>query len=193
MSEVIYGFEKSQEYSNKVSLLPLWKEVYDGAFPGIERMEITPNGSVANRSGIDRILHMGDGTTITIDEKARKKNEKTGKVYDDIALEFISDEENDKPGWVVKPLKCDYIAYAILPLGICYVLPVIPLQQAWLKHGGDWRDNYFVFSVVSKDGRRTWRSLNCAVPAKVVLRAVAGHYALTFTPPAEIHDANGEA
>ncbi len=87
------------------------------------------------RNGIDRSIVLQNGKTIWIDEKARGKNKITGKVYTDIALEFLSDEAQKTPGWVCKPLLCDYINYAIIPLGRAYLLPVQQLQTAWNRYG----------------------------------------------------------
>jgi len=43
---------------------------------------------------------------------------------------------------VQKPLACDFIAYAYAPSGVCYLLPVVPLQRAWRQHGRQWIKEY---------------------------------------------------
>lgn len=72
-----------------------------------------------------------------------------------------------------KPLLADYIAYAIAPLGLCYLLPVIQLQSVWKQHGEQWlceaedQDNRSRWIIVAENecdrtGRR-WTTLSVAV------------------------------
>jgi hypothetical protein len=37
---------------------------------------------------------------------------------------------------------CDFIADAYAPSGVCYLLPVSPLQRAWRQHGREWIEHY---------------------------------------------------
>lgn len=46
------------------------------------------------------------------------------------------------PGWVQKPLACDFVAYAFAPNRRCYLLPVVPLQRAWRDNGESWTQVY---------------------------------------------------
>ena len=59
-------------------------------------------------------------TDLYRDEKVRAED------WPDILLEQWSDEDRRAPGWVQKPLACDYIAYSFAPSGVCYLLPVMP-------------------------------------------------------------------
>ena len=67
--------------------------------------------------------------TYTVDEKVRTND------WPDVLLERWSDEARRIPGWVEKPLACDFIAYAFAPAGTCLLLPVAALQRAWRQHG----------------------------------------------------------
>ena len=64
------------------------------------------------------------------------------------------------PGWACKPLRADYIAYAIAPLGMCYLLPVIQLQQAWRRKGELWKASCFIVRAPN----RGYTTLSAAVP-----------------------------
>lgn len=132
-----HDFKECLAQSHAAADLPIWKEIYDKAFPGgimVDHRKDSPQ----QRAGIDRSITMPNSKQFLIDEKIRGRNKKTGRVYEDIALEFWSNYEKRVPGWVCKPLLADYIAYAIGPLGKCYLLPVLQLQQTWAKHGEDW-------------------------------------------------------
>jgi hypothetical protein len=72
----------------------------------------------------------------TVDEKVRTAD------WADILLEQWSDERRRSPGWVQKPLACDFIAYAFAPSRRCYLLPVAPLQRAWRQNGREWIGSY---------------------------------------------------
>jgi hypothetical protein len=61
-----------------------------------------------------------------------------GQHWPDILLEQWSDEARRVPGWVQKPLACDFIAYAFAPSRRCYLLPVALLQRAWRLNGREW-------------------------------------------------------
>lgn len=90
----------------------------------------------AQRGGIDRVITLACGRTYTVDEKMRSED------WNDILLDQWSDEDRRVPGGVQKPLACDFIAYAYAPSGVCYLLPVVPLQRAWRPHGPHWISEY---------------------------------------------------
>lgn len=96
----------------------------------------SPTGGWAQRGGVDRVLTLSCGRTFTVDEKVRAED------WPDVLLEQGSDEARRVPGWVQKPLACDFIAYAFAPSGDCYLLPVVPLQRAWRMRGREWIRQY---------------------------------------------------
>ena len=124
------------------------------------------------RAGIDRSIILACGKQIMIDEKVRYGN------YNDILLEYVSNDRTKAKGWVCKPLAADYIAYAILPLGKCYLLPVIPLQNAWRKYGEKWKKEYFN-PVARNEGYKTY---SVAVPVGILFKAVSECLTIDFTP-----------
>lgn len=70
--------------------------------------------------GIDRSVILENSKQILIDEKARFPS-KNGFSYPDILLEHISNDQTNAPGWTCKPLRADYICYAITGLGQAYL------------------------------------------------------------------------
>lgn len=134
-----HDFKDCLSFSHSFEEHPVWSAVYAKAFPGMVDFVSYRRDGFWQREGIDRGIILQNTKQIFVDEKVRGRNKKTGKVYSDIALEYLSDEGRNKPGWVCKPLRADYIAYLIAPLGICHLLPVVQLQSAWEKHGEKWK------------------------------------------------------
>lgn len=154
--------------SHTASDSPIWDKFYNAFFPTMQGMHDHKQDGNHQRLGIDRTIVLENGKTIWVDEKVRKVNSITGKIYDDIALEEWSDEVHKKPGWVIKPLLSDYIAYAILPLGKCYLLPVIQLQQAWLINSSEWKTLYPEIRAVN-DGYCT---VSWGIPVQILYKAI---------------------
>lgn len=127
-----HNFAESLAFSESCSDAPWWLEVYRKAFPRLAAAVSVRQDGWAQRAGIDRRLTLSCGRTITVDEKVRKED------WPDFALEQWSDTARRKPGWIQKPLACDFIAYAFVPSQTCYMLPVETLQRAWRVHGRDW-------------------------------------------------------
>ena len=132
-----HDFHKCLKDSHAAEDLPIWEEVYQAAFPNMQAMLNHRQDGDHQRVGIDRSVILSNGKQILIDEKVRLE------AYDDILLEVWSDKERRKPGWVAKDLMCDYIAYAVLPLKVCYLLPVQQLRVAWRRKGKEWYSNNF--------------------------------------------------
>lgn len=166
------NFAECLKESHKADSLPLWEQVYKKAFPTMMAMHNHRQDGDHQRAGIDRSIILDNGKQVFVDEKIRGKNKITGKVYDDIALEYWSDKDKFKPGWVCKPLLVDYIAYAIAPLGKCYLLPVQQLQAAWQEHGEKWRKEYWSITAKNKYNGMYWETISCCVPVNVLFKAI---------------------
>lgn len=128
----VHQFEQCLELSQSFSEAPWWLDMYRQAFPTLQSAVSVRNDGWAQRAGIDRVLTLACGRTVTVDEKIRMNE------WPDILLEQWSDEARRSPGWVQKPLGCDLIAYAFAPSGRCYLLPVLLLQRAWRLNGRGW-------------------------------------------------------
>lgn len=160
---MIHDFQERLQYSHDQSEAPFWKEIYIRAFPGMKEMIDVRKDGWAQRGGIDRVIVTDTGRTWTIDEKVRSKD------YGDILLEFISNDSTKSPGWVVKDLACDFIAYAVVPKKQCFLLPVLPLQRAWAQHNAVWLQKYGIKSA--QNG--FYNTLNCPVPYPELMRKIS--------------------
>ena len=139
-----------------------WIPIYRRAFPTLMSAVAVEHDGWAQRGGIDRLLTLSCGRTYTVDEKIRTQD------WPDVLLERWSDEARQSPGWVQKPLACDFIAYAHAPAATCVLLPVPALQRAWRQHGRSWIGLY---------GQRRaehpgYTSVSVPVPRGVLMQAI---------------------
>lgn len=189
--QIAYDFHESLAASHAAQDLPFWQEVYKTAFPNFQSMNNHREDGAHQRNGIDRSIVLSNGKCLWIDEKVRGRNRKTGEVYEDIALEYLSNRDRNIPGWVCKPLMCDYIAYAIAPLGRCYLLPVIQLQSAWQRCGETWKLNYpKKIEAFNRDKQTgySWWTVSVGVPADVLYPQLGHLFRISF-PACELeHD-----
>ena len=125
-------FADSLARSQAYAQAPWWLDIYRRAFPTLVSAVSVRDDGWAQRGGIDRVLTLACGRVFTVDEKVRTND------WPDILLEQWSDEERRSPGWIQKPLACDFIAYAFAPSRRCYLLPVALLQRAWRLNGRHW-------------------------------------------------------
>jgi hypothetical protein len=171
-------FQDCLAQSHSASDLPFWEECYSAAFPSMQGMHDHRQDGLHQRQGIDRSVVLRNGQVVWIDEKVRGRNKITGKVYTDIALEEWSDERTKSPGWIIKPLFAHYIAYAIVPIGTCYLLPVIQLQQAWLENSTDWKLVYRRREAKNNG----WTTIFWPVPPNVLFAAIGKCLRIQFKP-----------
>lgn len=157
-----HNFRDSLAWSEQYSDAPWWWDVYSQAFPTLENMLCVRRDGWAQRGGIDRLLVLADGTTLKVDEKARAKD------WPDFCIEYWSDIERRIPGWAVKELTCDYVAYAFVPSQTCYLLPFQLLRRAAIDNKAEWAEKYP--RIDAKNNGYTTASL--AVPIAVLLNAI---------------------
>ena len=161
-TKVQHSFHASLRASHEAEDLPIWREIYQTAFPTMQEMINHRQDGDHQRQGIDRSIVLRNSKQILIDEKIRFKP------YDDILLEVWSDFERKKPGWVAKDLLCDYIAYAVEPLKKCYLLPVPQLRLAWQKNGQKWWENNFK----PRANNGSWITVSVVVPAEELMQEI---------------------
>jgi hypothetical protein len=149
--------------SEQYSEAPWWENVYRRAFPKLASAVAVRQDGWAQRGGIDRVLTLECGRTYSVDEKVRTTD------WPDILLEQWSDEARRVAGWIQKPLACDFIAYAFAPSGVCYLLPVAPLQRAWRRNGKEWIARY----GTRKAHNVSYISVGVPVPRNVLMQAIA--------------------
>ncbi len=178
---VVHNFDDSLKASHAAEDMPFWEETYRKLFPAMRMMINHREDGDHQRAGIDRSIVLENSKQITVDEKVRFRNKKTGEVYSDVALEYMSNEQRKVPGWVCKPLLCDYIAYAIAPLGKCYLLPVIQLQEAWRRNETEWM-THFTIRALNECGGRKWTTLSKPVEVPELFKAIGGCLREEFEP-----------
>ena len=83
----VHSFAESLQFSHAADELPIWKEMYEQAFPGMTAMINHRQDGEHQRAGVDRSVILANSKQLLIDEKIRGRNKKTGKVYEDIALD----------------------------------------------------------------------------------------------------------
>lgn len=166
----VHNFQESLAKSHKQEDAPWWVEVYTKAFPGFASMVSVRADGWAQRGGIDRVITLKSGRTVTVDEKVRYKS------YPDIVLERWSDRARKIPGWIQKDLACDYIAYAFVPDCRCYLLPFLQLRTAWMQNGRDWIANAQArrdgFKVANADNG-SYITESIAVPIPILIEALS--------------------
>lgn len=132
---------------------------YHTKFDNLERIEFVHDLAI-QKTGIDKVLHMKDGTAIKIEEKRRRNN------YPDILLEIWSDYERRKSGWLFTS-QSDYLVY-IMPKKV-YMYDFRLLRNAWRHYGkAEWFTDYRKIVVPNK----SWTTVNIPIPVKVLESAI---------------------
>lgn len=164
-----HNFADSLAKSHAQADAPWWGIVYRNAFPDFVSMVCVRKDGWAQRGGIDRVITLESGKTITVDEKVRDGD------WPDILWEYWSNHGKRVRGWCAKALACDYIAYAFIPTQVCYLLPALQIRRAWRMYGREWvgkgetgTDGFCIVDA-RNDGYVT-RSV--AVPIEVTLSAI---------------------
>ena len=158
-----HNFGRSLAFSHEHADAPWWEIIYRTAFGKLLSCASVRQDGWAQRSGIDRIVITETGRQIKIDEKVRKED------WPDFLLERWSDEARRSPGWVQKPLDCEFVAYAFVPSATCYLFPTLTLQRAWQVYGRDWIGAYPEIRAYNEG----WTTVSVAVPREVLLQALA--------------------
>lgn len=163
---MLHSFHERLAYSLEASHEPFWCDVYRKAFP--EMREMTLEKAIAQqRAGVDRLVRLKCGRVLKIDEKKRDT------VYPDILLEYVSNTETNAPGWAVKPLTVDYIAYAFMPTQRVYFLDYLMLKRCWAHYGEMWlmQHKHVTARTITADG--VYRTLSVAVPIDILRGALS--------------------
>lgn len=154
-------FEIDLEYSLEARENELFDLFYQRVFPDLVRIEMVKDLKL-QRLGIDKLLHMENGQRITIDEKKRRTD------YGDILLELWSVYEQGKKGWLFTSF-CHYVAYAIMPRGKIYLIPVALLRMAWEHNSKEWERTYKKIDAQNAQ----YKTVSIAIPSDVLLAAIS--------------------
>ena len=176
-----HDFAASLARSHAAEDAEWWPRVYQAAFPDLATMTSVRQDGWAQRGGIDRVLTLRSGKTLTVDEKVRSRD------YGDVLLEVWSvwrDGKGVDPGWVAKDLACDYIAYAWVPTERCLLLPFQDLRRVWRLHHRVWVDaaklSAMGFQIVFADNKR-YQTMSVCVPENVLRDAIREAMLVSWT------------
>lgn len=166
---MLHDFKTSLVLSHEQEDADWWPVVYGKAFPGFKSMVSVRQDGWAQRGGIDRVITLSSGKTVTVDEKVRSKD------WGDIALERWSDRGRKVPGWIQKDLACDFISYAFVPSKRCFLFPFLTLRRAWILEGKNWielaTENAGGFRVVLAENKG-YTTESIAIPTDVLLASI---------------------
>jgi len=174
ISQLQHSFKESLALSEAQSDNPIWEVVYRKAFHNYGSMCCVRSDGWAQRGGIDRVITLQSGKTLTVDEKVRYQD------YGDILLEYWSSEESQTPGWVAKDLSCDFISYAVIPTNKCYLIPFLSLRKAWRDNGKVWVSKYK--RIAAKNNGYT--TVSVGVPVAVLFDAINKAMTIDFSESA---------
>ena len=167
---IVANFDVDLDYSADMLREPVWAEYYLRMFPDLSASVATTQDGRGQRSGVDRILIFKSGLQLTVDEKVRREE------WPDILLEEVWNVERNIVGWTLDPHKiCDYIAYAVPKLAVCYFIPYPLLRITFAHHLAEWtglaKKHNPKFSPNDTDGHK-WTTRNIAVDWSVLHAAM---------------------
>jgi hypothetical protein len=172
MSTTTHDFKERLAWSLTARHEVFWDAVYRKAFPSLARTEIITDLAL-QKLGVDRLLVLGNGIELTVDEKKRECADPG-----DILLEYRHEGHYNADGWMEKDATIDYLAYAFIPNRRCYLFDWRMLRRAWLCHKDEWMAR---FRHIKSNNERyvTW----ClAVPTDVLQRAVLSASVIEVDP-----------
>lgn len=167
MTTTVHSFSKSLADSKKDSKDPIWKQIYELLWPGHKDAQ-SFDSMVMQKAGVDDGIRW-NGKTILIDRKFRKVR-KDGRAYNDIALEYLSDEAAGVPGWICKDTKADYWIYLNRMNKTAQLIPVKSAQAAWEKYKDDWMGYPRIPAYNNEHGRK-WTTLSRGIPVEILNKA----------------------
>lgn len=170
MNSIVHDFAERKAWSNDLGCEKAWVAFYLSIWPEMISCVRIDKDCEWQRHGVDRMVILPNGKTVLVDEKKRDKNKTTGKVYDDFALEEYSNLERKTCGWTLDASKrCDYIAYAIIPLGKAYLLPYELLRITCTWNLLAWKERFPRYGLAPNPGYHT---RNWFIPWDVLFEAM---------------------
>jgi len=144
--------------------------IYQIEWPDIIRVEDI-RGKDPQYHGIDHLVHLPGNVAIPTQAKIRD----TG--YEDVLLEYISNDVTETPGWMEIPSLAKHFFYLIRPKKKCYRFLWADLQALWNANKDEWKR----FGEQKINGFRRvqaknvgYYTISVAVPIKRVLDEIEG-------------------
>lgn len=160
-----HDFKNALKEENRIAASPAWLGVYRRLFPGMVNFEIAPVGSVAQKRGVDRIVHLSDGSKVTVQEKYRLY-----RGPEDILIEYrhIGADGRGWPGWITHT-SADYLFMAWLRARHAVLWRMSDVTAVWDTFGPLWQRRFGL-----KTARNTgYESLNVAISRNEFCRVAA--------------------
>lgn len=171
-TSVVHSFREQLEFSADLSNEAAWVSFYRRLWPtAIACVRLDAKGQ-GQRDGLDRAIHFESGKVFYIDEKNRRKD------YSDLLLEdwsvwYSEKHPRNKIGWALDEQKrCDFVAYAIHPKQVCYLLPFELLRLAFKTKHDEWERLERPHGRVPDAMNDGYRTRNIAVPWTLVRAAI---------------------
>lgn len=159
----VHDFKNDLAYSEAASDESFWDAIYKKAFPNMVNHMLCSGNTQSQRMGIDRLILLSNGRTLSIDEKKRREE------YQDILLEYISVDTTGAPGWIEKDLTIDYLAYAFMKSKRVYLFDWLALRRAWQHYKDTWKRIYPTIQAQNNG----YKTLSIAVPIETVRNAAS--------------------
>ena len=170
MNGIVHQFQERLEYSAALSNEPAWVAFHRALWPDALLIDRLDANSKWQKDGVDRRVTLPGGKDIYIDEKKRSGT------FADVLLEEWSvyygpRHRRNKVGWALDPSKrCDYVAYAVVALKKCYLLPFEVLRFTFEANLEAWKRRRYWYPKVSRN--EGYNTVNCAVPWPVLAAAM---------------------
>ena len=164
----VHSFQNDLQGSETDELQKWWERRYK-RFPGIVSLVRNQADNEAQRRGVDTLVFTANDRVFRIDEKCDTYPPKN------YFLEYVSVDRFGAPGWIEKPLSCDFIAYGFINHNRCDFLPWPLLQLAWQQNGELWKRTYRPSSVQNS----SYQTKGVPVPRGVVWNAMYNCMSLT--------------
>jgi len=110
---------------------PILRDIYQVFWPDHTWIDDV-RGKDPQLYGLDHIVHFKGNNTETVQAKIRLGN------WDDILLEYISNDVTNLPGWMESPMLCNHFFVLMMAGNICYWFHFPSLRNAWNKYKSEW-------------------------------------------------------
>lgn len=129
---------------------------------GAGGLYIIPKNDPRQMQGVDVIASPCDlyPKQFTLDNKFREK------LWDDVLLELLSNEETERLGWTCGDLKCDFIGYWFVETRGGFLISWPSLRAAWESNAASWTGEFGVKRSYNESGGRKWTTVNVPVPVR---------------------------
>lgn len=174
MAEKVYNFNASLKKSQSDQDLTFWKTLYVDWFgEGITIIK-HPEHGVHQKEGIDRSIVLPNSRQFLIEEKVDWYE--TGNMF----LEYWSSYDDRSPGWIEKPLRCDYLVYAFPKCGQAFLFDFLQLRKTWFANKNEFIRKYGEKRVYNDKGRCKWTTVGVAVPVRDIYAFYHQNHCIRF-------------